>query len=266
MYKKLLDMKTKGIYLLLIACLIGLTVNGQEINTIDSLMVLIPGGEFIMGKDSEKGYDFSPAHKVKVDSFYMDRHEVTNEEYVRFCEETGHRLPEFWNTDIFRSGIDYQDYPVVGIDWSDANKFAAWAGKRLPTEAEWEYAARGGLVDKDYPNGNNWTKEIAKQDTSTWKNLVDPVEYYESNGFGLYDMSGNVWEWVADRYSEAYYSKSETDNPAGAKSGNNRVIRGGSWHSGAMCKKVYYRKGLTSNWCDFAVGFRCVKDFDFKQK
>ena len=259
-------MKTKRFYYILISCLIGLTANGQETKTINSFMVLIPAGEFMMGKDLEKGYDFSPAHKVKVDSFFMDRHEVTNGDYFRFCKKTGHRLPEFWNTDIFRSGEDYLNYPVIGINWGDAKKYAEWAGKRLPTEAEWEYAARGGLIDKDYPNGNKWTKEKAKQDSIDWENLIDPVEKYEPNGFGLYDMGGNVWEWVSDKYSEDYYKVSELDNPTGPKDGNNRVIRSGSWHSGAMCKKVYYRKCLPSNWCDFAVGFRCVKDFDFEIK
>ncbi len=257
-------MKTKGFYYVLISCLIGLTVNGQETKTIDSSMALIPAGEFMMGKYSERGYDFSPAHKVKVDSFFMDRHEVTNGEYFRFCKETGYRLPEFWNNDIFRSGEDYLNYPVISINWLDAKKYAEWAGKRLPTEAEWEYAARGGLIDKDYPNGNKWTKEKTKQDSTGWKNLIDPFGKFESNGFGLYDMGGNVWEWVSDIYSGDYYKASETDNPTGPKNGFNRVIRGGSWHSGPMCKKVYYRKGLPNNWCDFAVGFRCVKEVEFE--
>ncbi len=96
--------------------------------------------------------------------------------------------------------------------------------------------------------------------------MLDPVEKYEPNGFGLYDMGGNVWEWVSDRYSETYYHESEYDNPTGPTGGNNRVIRSGSWHSGAMCKKVYYRKGLPFNWCDFAVGFRCVNDLNKKRK
>jgi iron(II)-dependent oxidoreductase len=257
-------MKTKRFYYVLISCLIGMATSGQETETIDTSMVLIPGGEFMMGKDSKEGYDFSPAHKVKVDSFFMDRHEVTNGEYLRFCEETDYRLPEFWNTSIFRSGQDYLNYPVIGINWWDAKKYAEWAGKRLPTEAEWEYAARGGLIDKDYPNGNEWTKGKAKQDSIGWENLIDSAEKYEPNKFGLYDMSGNVWEWVSDKYSKDYYRVSKTYNPTGPKDGNNRVIRSESWHSGAMCKRVYYRKGLPSNWCDFAVGFRCVKDFDFE--
>ena len=216
----------------------------------------------MMGKDSEEGYDYSPAHKVKVDSFFMDRHAVTNDKYFLFCKETGHRLPEFWNTDIFKSGEDYPNYPVIGISWSDARKYAEWTGKRLPTEAAQEYAARGGLIGIDYPNGNEWKKETAKQDSIGWKNLIEPVGKYEPNGFALYDMGGNVWEWVSDVYSKDYYRVSESDNPTGPKDGNIRVIRGGSWLSGAFCKSVFYRKGLPGNWHDFAVGFRCVKDVD----
>ena len=131
----------------------------------------------------------------------------------------------------------------------------------MPTEAESEYAARGGLVGKDFPNGDVWTKEKAKQTNIAWENLKEPVGSYEPNGYGLYDMAGNVWEWVADTHSETYYTESEYDNPKGPENGSNRVIRGGSWHSGKMCKKVFYRKGLISNWFDFAVGFRCVREF-----
>ena len=223
-------------------------------------MVLVPGGEFMMGKDITNELGFSPSHKVKVDSFYIDPQEVTNRDYFRFCRETGHRLPEFWNTELFRCGEQFPDYPVVGVTHGDAQKFAEWAGKRLPTEAEWEYAARGGLSGKDYPNGNEWKQQRANQDGTGWKNLIEPVGSHEPHGYGLFEMGGNVWEWVADRYSETYYQVSEYDNPAGPEAGSNRVIRGGSWHSGAMCKKVFYRKGLINTWCDFAVGFRCAKD------
>lgn len=227
----------------------------------DSGMTLVPGGEFLMGNDMENVLGFSPEHKVKVDSFYIDKYEVTNRDYLKFCQETGHKFPEFWNTDIFKCGENYLNYPVVGVNFGDAKKYAEWAGKRLPTEAEWEYAARGGLEGKDFPNGDVWTKEKAKQDSIGWRNLIEPVGSYESNGYGLYDMAGNVWEWVADRHSETYYKESEYNNPKGPEQGSNRVIRGGSWHSGEMCKKVFYRKGLIRGWCDFAVGFRCVRDF-----
>lgn len=242
---------------LLIAFTISFRIFAQ--NNSSENMVLIPEGDFIMGKDSRKKADFSPAHKVHVDSFFIDKYEVTNREYLAFCNETGYKLPEFWNTDIFRSGDEYLDYPVIGINFWDAKKYAEWTGKRLPTEAEWEYAARGGLVDNDYPNGNEWTKKRAKQDTNGWKNLIEPVASYLPNGYGLYDMGGNVWEWVADKYAEDYYEISLANNPKGPTDRSNPVIRGGSWHSGSMCKKVYYRKGLPSNWNDFAVGFRCVK-------
>lgn len=226
----------------------------------DSGMTIVPGGEYFMGKDMKNELGFNPIHKVKVDSFYIDKYEVTNKDYLKFCQETGHEFPEFWNTDIFKSGENYLHYPVVGVNFDDAKKYAEWAGKRLPTEAEWEYAARGGLEGKDFPNGDVWTNEKAKQNSIGWKNLIEPVGSYEPNGYCLYDMAGNVWEWVADRHSETYYKESEYDNPKGPEKGSNRVIRGGSWHSGEMCKKVFYRKGLSSNWCDFAVGFRCVRE------
>ncbi|MFC2089822.1 formylglycine-generating enzyme family protein [Bacteroidota bacterium] len=228
----------------------------------DSSMVLIPGGEFTMGNNTNNIPAFGPAHRVKLNSFYMDAYEVTNRSYLQFCKETGYKLPEFWNTKIFRSGEDFLDYPVVGVNYIDVLKYAQWAGKRLPTEAEWEYAARGGLEGKDFPNGNEWTKVRAQQDGAGWQNLIEPVGMYEANGYGLYDMGGNVWEWVADRYSETYYNSSAFENPKGPDTGSNMVIRGGSWHSGKMCKKVFYRKGLISSWCDFAVGFRCVRDIE----
>jgi iron(II)-dependent oxidoreductase len=242
---------------LILLFIINLSVYGQ---LMESQMIHISGGEFLMGKDSNKGNNFSPAHKVKVNSFYMDKYEVTNREYLKFCQKTGTKLPEFWNTEIFKSGENFLDYPVVGVNFWNAKKYAEWAGKRLPTEAEWEFAARGGLAGKNYPNGNIWTKERAIQDKLGWKNLISQVGIYEPNGYGLYDMGGNVWEWVADKYSSTYYANSEYDNPKGPLKGDNRVIRSGSWHSGNMCKKVFYRKGLISNWCDFAVGFRCAKD------
>jgi formylglycine-generating enzyme len=132
-------MKTKRLLpYILIALLITFKVNGQELIAVDTSMVLIPTGSFLMGKDSDKGHDFSPAHKVNVNSFYIDKYEVTNREYLLFCKETGHKLPEFWNSNVFKSGTDFLNYPVVGINWWDAQKYAKWAEKRLPTEAEWE--------------------------------------------------------------------------------------------------------------------------------
>lgn len=230
--------------------------------TMHDEMILIPGGEFTMGKNTERGGDFSPAHQVSVDSFYIDAHEVTNAEYLEFCKSTGHRLPEFWNVTIFHCGEDFPDYPVVGVSWIDAIKYAQWAGKRLPTEAEWEYAGRGGLVDNDFPNSNEWDIPLRRNDSvGYWENLTVAVQSFEPNAYGLYDMGGNVWEWAMDIYQHDYYQNSPADNPHGPREGTTRVIRGGSWHSGKMCHKVFFRKGLIPNWVDFAVGFRCAKDF-----
>lgn len=222
-------------------------------------LVLIPGGEFLMGLDSEG--DHSPAHKVYIDAFYVDKHEVTNAQYLRFCEETGRRRPEFWGMDGFRCGPEYPNHPVVGVHWYDATLYAEWCGKRLPTEAEWEYAARGGLVDMRYPNGDTLQPSDGNYNKSDKGGPV-AVGSYPANGFGLYDMQGNVVEWVSDFYAPDYYSSSPAANPQGPELGGFRVIRGGGWHSGASCNRVYYRNALPAGWVDFNVGFRCVKDIE----
>jgi len=216
-------------------------------------MTLIPAGEFLMGKSNDMFA--SPVHRVKVDTFYLDKREVTNAEYFQFCQETGYHLPEFWGIEKFKSGVDYLDYPVVGVSSFDAAKYAQWAGKRLPTEAEWEYAARGGLLDNDFPFGNSI--DSSKANYNRLQKGIIEVGSYPPNAYGLYDMGGNVWEWVSDYYAD--YKDTPDKNPSGPESGRFRVIRGGSWHSGAMCIRVYYRNGLSPSWVDFAVGFRCAK-------
>jgi sulfatase modifying factor 1 len=222
-------------------------------------LVLIPAGEFLMGDDSAG--DHSPAHRVYVDSFYMDKYEVTNAQYLAFCQATGHRLPEFWGMSGFRCGPDYPNHPVIGVSWSDAAQYARWCGQRLPTEAEWEYAARGGLAGMSFPNGDTLQPPDGNYNRSGKGGPV-AVGSYPPNGFGLHDMQGNVVEWVADFYAPDYYSSSPHSNPQGPDHGRFRVIRGGGWHSGASCNKVYYRNALPPNWVDFNVGFRCAKDLE----
>jgi sulfatase modifying factor 1 len=220
-------------------------------------MILIPGGEFLMGNDTDENH--SPAHAVRLEAFYLDAHEVTNGDYYEFCLATGHRLPEFWGIDARRSGPQFPDHPVVGVSWQDAADYAAWRGKRLPTEAEWEYAARGGLEGKDYPAGDTLSPSDANYSDS---GIGAPVEVgtFAPTGLGLYDMSGNVFEWVADRYSPQYYDESPEMDPPGPETGRLRVIRGGGWHSGPYCNRTYYRNALPPQWVDFAVGFRCARD------
>jgi sulfatase modifying factor 1 len=227
-------------------------------------LILIRGGEFRMGAGDDG--DHSPVHAVHVNSFYMDRCEVTNEEYLAFCESTGHRLPAFWGKETFRSGPGFPTHPAVGVSWYDAVLYAAWRGARLPTEAEWEYAARGGLEGKDYPNGDTLAPEDGNW-VKSGKGGPVLVGSYPPNGYGLHDMLGNVVEWVSDCYDPGYCELSPGDSPRGPKPPRNRpeavlfrVIRGGGWHSGPYCSRVYYRNALPANWLDFAVGFRCVKD------
>ncbi len=223
-------------------------------------LVLIPGGEFNMGQPASAGQKYvdNPSHRVKVDSFYIDKYEVTNAQFFAFCEASGYPLPEFWELGVFNSGPDYPNHPVIGITWASAMAYAEWKGMRLPTEAEWEYAARGGLVDKRFPLGDDMDSSTANYNGTQGQTLA--VGSYPPNGYGLYDMAGNVIEWVSDFYDKDYYLEGDPGNPTGPQYGKRRVIRGGGWRSGKMCNAVYFRQSLRPYWVDFNVGFRCAKD------
>jgi len=245
---------------------------GEKSENKTAELVLIPAGEFVMGKEippdkipkGEKVYIDFTAHKVSIDAFYMSKYEVTNAQYHVFCKETGAKLPEFWGKDEFHSGLKYPDHPVMGISYDEAKAYAEWKGMRLPTEAEWEYAARGGLVGKNYPNGDTLDEtgaNFAPKSKGTVK-----VGSYSPNGYGLYDMAGNVVEWVSDYYAKDIHLESPDKNLKGPEIGRFRVIRGGGWHSGPYCNRVYFRNALPPNWRDFNVGFRCAKDAEDVKK
>ena len=218
-------------------------------------MVLIPAGNFQMGSNDGDDDDEKPVHIVHIDAFYMDADEVTNAQYRKFMSATGHRKPSYYWND---SAYNQPNQPVVGVDWHDAVAYARWAGKRLPTEAEWEYAARGGLSGKKYPWGDLVGSSQANYNRNVGKPV--PVGSFEPNGYGLYDMAGNVYEWCADWYDSQYYSNSPSRNPQGPSSGTSRVLRGGGWNVTSVNMGVYDRlmSGILS--MHPHVGFRCVSD------
>ncbi len=216
-------------------------------------MVLIPGGEFHMGREGHGNY--APRHLVRLTPYYIDKYEVTNAQYLAYCQATDHKLPEFWGLDKYHSGEAFPNHPVMGISWQEAKAYAKWRGARLPTEAEWENAGRGGLLDKRYANGD-------EHDSTLYTKKIKapmPVGSFPPNGYGLHDMTGNLVEWVSDWYAKDYYSVSPVDNPTGPAVGEFRAMRGGGWHTGPYCCRVSHRACLQSNWVDFNVGFRCAR-------
>lgn len=239
-------------------------------------MILIPAGEFEMGS-SLGDTDERPVHRVSLDAFYIDMYEVTNAQYKKFVDATSAQSPIYWKY----SNFNEPNQPVVGITWEEASAYAKWAGKRLPTEAEWEKAARGGLIGKKYVWGDNPTPpqgagnfgdETAKLVFKSWsiiKGYDDgfshpaPVGSFTPNDYGLYDMMGNVWEWCLDYYDSSYYSSSPKSNPKGPSSGTDHVLRGGSWFADDDYLRVSNRFDYNPSYTvksSCTVGFRCAQD------
>ncbi len=228
-------------------------------------MSRIPEGCFDMGDVlSEGDFDELPVHKVCLKGFLMDACEVTNGAYQK-CVEAG-RCDAPTQTSSFTRPSYYGDpaydnYPVIHVTWHDSVNFCTWVGKRLPTEAEWEYAARGGLTGNRY----SWGDELAGSYANYWNsgdeedNDTTLVGSYPPNGYGLYDMIGNVYEWVSDRYDSDYYALSSEYDPAGPETGSFRVVRGGSWTSDAGALRVSNRVSYYGQFHSYSVGFRCAK-------
>ena len=244
-------------------------------------MVLIDAGEFRMGsneRDNEK-----PIHSVYVDAFYMDEYEVTNAEYAEFLNAKGkhaeagktwyvigdqHSRIEYVSRKYQVKG-GYENHPVTLVSWYGAMAYAEWKGKRLPTEAEWEKAARGGLAGLKYPWGN--AIDSSRANYNNHVKDTTPVGKYAANGYGLYDMSGNVYEWCLDEYNAGFYAISPSQNPlSGANSiqwlldnytgiNTSRVLRGGAWGHTALGVRCAWRLNPTPSVTSSFYGFRCVK-------
>jgi formylglycine-generating enzyme required for sulfatase activity len=269
-----------GVLLIAICVGIGWALNGDEISTMmatethtpmstfgkgstlvrekDNMeMAFIPAGEFEMG--SEDGDDSeNPVHTVYLDAFWIDKYEVTNAQYT-LCVQAGYcDVPDC----SYYGNTEYDDHPVVCVNWEDAQEYADWVGGRLPTEAEWEKAARGGRKGQLYPWGNeDPTCTLGADNGAQFADCVGdtmPVGSFAPNGYGIYDMAGNIGEWVWDRFDTNYYDSSPYENPKGSSDAIYRVVRGGTFLSSQGLIRCAARTGVYPPGKNDNVGFRVV--------
>jgi formylglycine-generating enzyme required for sulfatase activity len=241
--------------------------------------VLIPAGDFLMGgSDSDAESDEQPVHTVYVDTFYIDKYEVTNAQYKKFVDANPQwqkdNIPRYLHNGNylkFWTGNTYHpskaNHPVVYVSWYAALAYAKWASKRLPTEAEWEKAARGGVAGRKYPWGNLIDSTKANYGRAVGK--TTPVGTYPANDYGLYDMVGNVMEWCLDAYETDYYSRSSFRNPIAGDSLTDltdnfhdvtslRVLRSGYWYNSPMHVRIADRYRASPDDASRGYGFRCA--------
>ena len=223
----------------------------------DATMLWIPGGEFLMGDDDQKD---NPRRRVYLDAFWMYKNPVTVSQFMHFCGATGHAPPEAppwgWR----------DDHPVVNVSWHDAAAYGAWSGTGLPTEAQWERAARGA-DGRLYPWGDAWDASRCAHSAGSARTATVPAGSYAAGAspLGLLDMAGNVWEWCADWYGEAYMRTAPGRNPEGPLAGERRVLRGGSWNDNMPFiyrTAMRFRYDPTGHF--FSFGFRCAASADEK--
>jgi formylglycine-generating enzyme required for sulfatase activity len=221
-------------------------------------MVFVPAGEFEMGSaanDPRADEDESPLHRVHLDAFWIDRTEVTNTMYNLCIDESACTSPA--RTQYYLQP-GYADHPIIGVSWEQAQAYCSWAGRRLPSEAEWEKAARG-IDGRIYPWGNE-SPSAPSSNFNHHKNETEPVGSHPDGAspYGALDMAGNAWEWVLDGYSPDYYSISPGENPISDSPVNRRVLRGGNWDSNAEGVRSANRFWAFPGRND-TDGFRCAK-------
>ena len=272
----------KMIKFISIPCMVLILLTGCRTANGETNMVLIPAGKFEMGNNGPVEHygpqeDESPVHTVYVDAFYMDKYEVTNADFKKFLDanpEWQKGNVEFQSSESYLPDWEGNNYPTrkdnhpVRVNWYAAMAYASWAGKRLPTEVEWEKAARGGLKNQDYPWGNSINPSLANYEVNP---STVSVGSYAPNKYGLYDMAGNVEEWCLDEYQADFYKDSPKRNPiAGADNitdivknykdvKSHRVLRGGGWVFGPDHVRVSNRWKQSPEDNRYVTGFRCVK-------
>jgi formylglycine-generating enzyme required for sulfatase activity len=235
----------------------------------DPTSVPVTAGRLWMGSPANQGAnDEHPEHQVEVSSFRIDRYEVTNERYSACVKAGVCRAPQLASSarrQLYFGAPEFSHYPVVFVNWTDANRFCQWDGGRLPTEAEWEMAARGPAPSKrTFPWGDE-APDCTKANMGGPNGCVGDTDLvgrrqWGASPWGVLDMAGNVWEWTADWYDSAYYQRSPKRDPQGPAKGTLKVMRGGCWMSGADSLRVSCRKAeLPDTWAP-NVGFRCVRN------
>lgn len=279
-------------------------VQPRKVTAEEAEMALVPAGEFWMGsmqpevnqaiedcKKERLSEAFCrrwferelPRHRVMLDAFYIDRHEVTNGLFERFVKSSGHRTTAereghgwiweqkdgrwlrlkvdgaAWTAPTGPGSSAPPTHPVVQVSWYDADAYCGWASKRLPTEAEWEKAARGA-DGRRYPWGDAW--DASRGNAVMTVGTTTPVGSYPGgvSPYTVHDMAGSVWEWVADWFDPEYYGRSPERNPKGPDRGQRKLLRGGSWDDYPVLVRTAFRNINTPGYRTYGVGFRCAKD------
>ncbi|MEK7747536.1 MAG: SUMF1/EgtB/PvdO family nonheme iron enzyme [Nitrospirota bacterium] len=234
-----------------------------QVGRVPSPMVFIEASSVIRGTESELGqFDERPMRNVTLSPYWIDLTEVNNQQYQKFSEKTGRPKQEVMIFFDDESVLYAPNLPAVGVTWFDAQAFCGWNGKRLPTEAEWEYAAGGNSLG-GWPWNATFEEGYAnlrgEEDGFAY---TSPVGSYEAgrSPFGLYDMSGNVEEWVLDWYDEFFYKEGQVTLPMGPDTGKTRVVRGGSWESTQNNARNTRRHSVFPHRKEAGIGFRCVMD------
>ncbi len=226
-----------------------LVVNAKD----GSVLVYVPAGEFEMGDGQDSD---CPKHRVYLDAYYIGVYCVTNRQYAQFVAETKHRAPD---NSVWQSAAR-ADHPVTDVSWDDAAAYAKWAGLALPSEAQWEKAARGP-ANTSYPWGDEWDQSRCRNTANRATDTTAAVYAYPSgvSGYATYQQSGNVWEWCADWYDAGYYPQSPRSNPTGPAGGSLRVARGGGWGGDATCCRGAFRLDNGPAYRLDFLGFRLVR-------
>ena len=249
-------MRADRIFLVATLTFVPMLVSCQNAKPEQNEMVEIPAGPFLMGEDSGRASN-QPQRVVYLDGYYIQKTEVTSSQFLEFLKETGYQVIG-WQTSISSEG----KLPATRVLWRDADAYCAWLGLRLPTEAEWEKAARGA-DGRTYSWGNDWNPDFANG-AQSGLNSVQPVGSYPQGAspYGLFDMSGNAAEWVADFYEADYYTYAPAENPQGPVTVLDHVLRGGSYASPPQQLTTYFRNSSHSVLPNPRVGFRCAASVD----